>query len=227
MLNKDMLQTALDLHERCYTLLMWINTAIEKGFIHVAKLKQFSSVPHTAEDWLKEHHKNIPENCRPEHLQQEYIKKYINMLLSFFSCSMIIVKNPGKRYIPHTMRQGKSAYIKNPFIKPIKIKGTDKKRTQKLKINYIHQLIMENNLVLNEQRIDNLILNTALQTDLARAVYGQHIMMRMQGHYEGPALLVLWREFTRDENSAPIKNISLTAKSFMDNEQKILSILST
>jgi hypothetical protein len=65
MLNDEELQEAVEIGNRAYRLLTWLNKAIESGFISLDHAGRYVGDREAAEAWLGKHFEDMPEDARP------------------------------------------------------------------------------------------------------------------------------------------------------------------
>jgi hypothetical protein len=147
------------------------------------------------------------------------------MFSSYLLASFDIEEQPGKRYIPHNMRNSHtpSSFVANPHLRPKKQTREDKARAQKLKLSYIMQLSLDCGNPINDERAKAIVENSELKEAVAMATYGEQLIFRMKGHVEGSAILALWREFAWDASGSPKKNFKLDANHILRCEEAIVA----
>jgi hypothetical protein len=221
MFNKDELLYAINLQRRSYELLQWVASAVKKGFISFNAAHSYSSASSAAGDWIQQHYQNIPENARPLHSD---LKDFSGLFSTYLENSFELVSSPGKNlYSPdaHCFCQMCSWLIDAPNLKTKTPTSKDKKRAQKMMIDVVHRIVMENDLRLSEEKIAAIVNDPNLREKLALCAYGFDLFQRMNGIAVGTAALVLWRNFAWLPSGSPKKKFELTADLILNAEKAI------
>jgi hypothetical protein len=225
MFVKETLSKAIEMQQKSYLLLQWIDSAMEKSFISPKSGHKYISMAEVAKEWIEEHYLNIPQKCRPE---KDDLHIFSNIFSSYLVTSFDLVENPGKILYSegaHCFCPMCSYLINAPHLQPKKLTKKDKKRAQKLKEQYLEKLSLSLNIQPNSDQIQILVGNKELKEDIAILTYSEELLMRIKGHTEGPALLALWREFAWNMQGSPKKNFKLVVKNILAFEKKIENVI--
>lgn len=225
MFTRETLSKAVEMQHKSYLLLQWVEKAIERNVISTTSSHEYMSMAEVAKEWIAEHYLNIPKKCRPE---QHDIEPFSKMFSSYLSTSFDLIEHPGKILYSegaHCFCPMCSYLINAPHLKPKKLSKKDKKRAQKLKAQYVEKLSLHLHIPLSSRDIQRLIHDKDLQEMLALTTYADELLLRIQGHTEGSALLALWREFAWDVHGSPKKKFELTVDSIMNAEQQLIDVI--
>lgn len=224
-MNETELRNAVEIQQRTYLLLNWLNSAIERGFVSVGSVRKHVSDSTIAAEWINEHYLNLPDECRPASRNPNDIDPYANMFCSYLLASFDIQEQPGERYVPHDRRNphARSPFVTNPHLRPKKLTTEDKTRARKLKILYVRQLALSCGSQINDERAKAIVEDSGLKEAVSMATYGEQLIRRTKGHVEGSAILALWREFARTSSGSPKQNFKLNAEHVLKCEETIAS----
>jgi len=176
MFAKDELSRAIDLQKRSYELLQWVASAVKRGFISFNAAHSYSSASSAAEDWIERHYQNIPENARP--LPSD-LKDFSSLFSTYLESSFELVSSPGKHlYSPnaHCFCQMCSWLVDAPNLKTKTPTPKDKKRAQKLMIDVINRIAIENGVRLSEKKSETMANDPNLREELALCAYGADLL---------------------------------------------------
>ena len=218
MFSRDEVSRAVDLQRRSYQLLRWVASAIDKGFISFNAAHSYTTVSSAAEAWIQEHHHNLPENARPP---QGDLKDFSGLFVTYLENSFDLARDPGKRlYTPsgHCFCPMCSWLADAPHLKAKSPTARDKNRAQKMMIDVINCIALENSVRISEKTIGTILNDPNLREELALCAYGADLFRRMRGFASGAAALVLWRNFAWLRSGSPKKNFELTADLILNAE---------
>lgn len=222
--NIDNLKEAIDLGNRTFELLNWLEEAIKKEVITVDSAREFITNPITSRSWIIEHYNNLPIPARPESLNKECLEPFINLFSTIGLTSFEISRSPGSRYVPHSIRGYNSSYVDNNYITPVKLTKRDKIKARKDKIHELN--CVEESFHFNNPKIlEALLDDEQLTRYISLYSYCMLLVKRTNGDHSGKSHLVLWREFAWTQEGSPIKNFKLTEELFLDAKEKIIAAL--
>lgn len=98
-----------------------------------------------------------------------------------------------------------------PHLQPKKLTKADKLRSLALQRQYAKTLAAQDGLELPDQSFAALRNDPALAESMALATYGEQLLQRCRGSYEGATVLALWREFAWTRAGSPKKGFELQA----------------
>ncbi|HEX6283280.1 MAG TPA: hypothetical protein VFZ71_00335 [Pyrinomonadaceae bacterium] len=225
MLNREEIFEAVDLHQRSYNLLIWLSTAISKGFIHFDRAHDYLDEAEAAAGWILGHFNNLPPDCRPE--QHEQLKPFAQFFATYLTTSFDLAKNPGTR-----LESWCGCYcsicaqlMTAPHLKTKKVSRHDKQRARKLKIAVVQHIAGELGTCLDQEQAEKLVDSQANATDVATVAYGHQLIERVHGNSKGPAVLALWREIAWEKTGAPKKEFKLDAEDILRAEQALVNTI--
>ena len=225
MMNETELSNAVEIQQRTYILLNWLNSAIERGYVSLESVRKYASDSTIASEWINEHYLNLPNECRPKSRNPNDIEPYANMLCSYLLASFDTQEQPGKRYVPHDRRNSHSpsSFVPNPHLRPKKLTRKDKARAQKLKLQYVKELALGCGNPITDERAREIVEDSEAREAVAMATYGEQLIRRTKGHVEGSAILALWREFAWNASGSPKKDFKLNAERACECEEAIVA----
>lgn len=98
MLNERMLEEAVDIGDRAYRLLTWLNGAVESGFISLEHAGRYVGDQEAAEGWLAKHFHDLPENARPLAQVGPQLRRFANYFSTYLRSSFDLHEVPGTRF---------------------------------------------------------------------------------------------------------------------------------
>jgi len=224
MINEQELDRALRIKNMTYNLLMWLNSAIKNKIISPEKAIEYTASFYTAKNWIVEHYNNLPIDSRPDSIEFKDVEPFTYMFLSVFNSSFVIETEPRQRYVPHLHRTN-ATYVDKPHIRTKKLYAKDKLNARKLKIKYLQDLIIEQEIQFDSIYIENLVDDLVLKEKIALTTYGLQLIERLKGFNQGLEVLALWREFAWNPKGSPKKKFKLDSKLIIDNEKLIFNEL--
>jgi hypothetical protein len=224
MFDKDKLADVVDVQCRTYRLLKWLDGAAAKGFITPAKAHAYAGPPTDAViEWLGCHYLNLPADCRPKSRNPEDLRAFSLMLSSYLQISFEFNEKPDSKlksecgcYCPLCAYQAKG-----PHLQIRKPSPADRKKAIRLSIDCLTQMALEAGVMLSEERARKLAACPELKEAVALVTYGAQLLRRAEGYTEGPAVLILWRQFAwsrrRPRRADSLLNVSdiLEAERFL------------
>jgi len=225
MLDKGKLSAAVDLQARTYRLLRWLDGAASKGFITPAKAHAYAGLPTDAVvDWLGVHYHNLPADCRPKSRSPEDLRAFSVMLSTYLQISFDFDEVPGPElksecgcFCPLC------TYVaKGPHLKTRKPTPADRKKALRLSMNCLMQMALESGHSLSEERARKLATRPELREVVAWVTYGGQLLRRAEGHAEGPAVLVLWRQFAWSRRRPYRKESLLNVSDILEAERLLV-----
>ncbi len=209
MIWNETIDNVISLHQKAYKLLLWVQGAMDSGWISPGSAHKNMSAADVTKDWLLKHYSNIPKGARPSKDNQDAIDAFCNLFSTFLVTSFDINEQPGKRLYSeaaHCFCPMCSYMIQVSYLKPKKLTKKDKARAKKLKLNALRQLCLDVDLEWQEEFIENLSENKDTFEETAIIAYSYELVRRAKGVVEGPAVLVLWRDFAWNKSGGPKKN---------------------
>lgn len=225
MLDSNRISHAIDMQQRSYKLLQWMASAVKDGFISFKTAHDYSNLPDAAAGWIAGHHNNIPENARvPIDCLPEFTAFFSTYLINSFD----LVDSPGKQlYSPdaHCFCPMCSWLTDAPNLKTKKLTTADKRRANKLRLQAVSQLAIENSITISDDSITTLLDDEQNHYNASLLAYGCDLLRRLNGIATGPAILSLWRGFAWDKAGSPKPKFQLKSSMIMDAESSLLAVL--
>src|SRR5262245_57767864 len=88
------IRRAVDLQRRSYTLLRWMDQAIEKGFISYDAAHTYATLSGATQAWIDRHYMDIPVAARPA---KEDVPAFSALFATYLEGSFDLVREPGQR----------------------------------------------------------------------------------------------------------------------------------
>jgi hypothetical protein len=222
LLEINELQKVIQLQEKSYMLLTWVNQRLKK------KAKNLFSTMHEAMsffdsslDWIKTHYSELPQNAQPP---QEDLEAFAHLFSSYLTTSFevgdkIYLGDGCSCMFCSFLIEAMHFKVRNP-------KKKSKKAANQLKILYIKSLIQEINLEQPLLDIEGWIeKQSGLSYDISLATYGHELIRRSKFTSTGEAVLVLWREIAWEDGKRLNKKFRLDAKKIIQAQDRIIAAL--
>ncbi len=110
-------------------------------------------------------------------------------------------------------------------LKPKKLTKKDKSRAKKLKLDALRQLCLDEGIEHVEESLVSLSENKDTSESVSIISYSYELVRRSKGIIEGPAALVLWRDFAWNVSGSPKKKFKFTTHMAMKAKDLIISKL--
>ena len=225
MLDSDQIAHAIDMQQRSYKLLQWMASAVKDGFISFATAHNYSNLPDATTGWIVGHYNNIPDDSRvPRESLPEFAAFFSTYLLNSFDLG----DSSGKQlYSPgaHCFCPMCSWLIDAPNLKTKKLSAIDKRRADKMRVNAITQIAIDNSITLADSAALALLDCDQNKRDASLVAYGYDLLQRLNGIATGPAVLALWRSFAWEKTGSPKRYFKLKSVTIMDAKLSLLTKL--
>lgn len=223
MLDTEQLTLAIDIQSRTYKLLLWLENAIQSGFVSLDSAHHYGSAVDAAHEWILRHYENLPLECRPD---QAHLDEFANFFGSYLDTSFDLVSRPGA-YWKSDGSCCACAFCQKVanarHLRPKAITPQDRKRAAKLRVRRVGLLAQNLGLGLSDEVVKR-IANGSLLREAAFSAYGASLLERVKGIGDGHGVLVLWREIAWSKGS-PNKSFRLRARDFIESEQRLVAAL--
>jgi hypothetical protein len=93
-LDHDRLEAAVPLLRTGYRLLLWLEDAMEKGFVEPETAHRYVSLEESARAWIERHWSNLPPDARPE---LEQLEPFSRLFSTFLTSTFDLHPEPGER----------------------------------------------------------------------------------------------------------------------------------
>jgi hypothetical protein len=221
--SREEIVEAVELQHLSYALLQWMPRAMRKGSLAFGRGHASGTAAETLVEWLRTYPGEFPATLRPRAGQLE---KFANLFASYLVTSLDLVDEPVLRS-GHDCRCELCLYLRvGPNLRPKEVNSADKARARQLKMDYVRELATSHGKVLTEEALTELIDDPERAKWVAVATYGDDLVRRCHGRYEGKAILALWREFAWTPAGSPKRNFELDADDIFKGQDLILSSIS-
>jgi len=225
MFDPARIRLAVDLQARAYELLMWLDTAIGRGFLAPEAAHDFVTLDQAALDWMSRHFQNLPPKARPG---RDELGPFSKLFSTFLTSSFELDATPGQRlysedahcFCPHC-----SWLVRRPHLRPKKPGGADKKRADRMTTSMLRTASAELGRVTSDTELEALQATPQLREALALCTYAQDLGQRLLGLSQGAASLVLWRRFAWKPTGSPKPRFRLDADLILEAEAEVLDSL--
>ena len=224
-IDSNRIAHAIDMQQRSYKLLQWMASAVNDGFISFKTAHDYSNLPDAAAGWIAGHYNNIPDVARAP---LDDLPEFTLFFSTYLQNSFDLIASPGKQlYSPeaHCFCPMCSWLVDAPNLKAKKLSSADKRRANKMRLNAVSQLAIDNSIAVSSDSITELLKERQNHYDASLLAYGHDLLQRLKGIANGPAVLSLWRGFAWDENGSPKYKFKLTTDMIMNAESQLLAAL--
>ena len=228
MLDDMKLGAAVEISNRAYRLLLWLNSAMESGFISLEHGGRYVSDPEAAQAWLVRHFADLPREARPTERAGPELRRFANYFATYLTSSFDLHEVPGTRFDPGPggyccPRCGR--FVAKSHLQPKKLRRRDKEQAQVLKRSLVEALAGEEGFNVSNEAIARLLERSEQSRNAALASYGVELLRRIDGRTSGSATLALWREFAWSPKGSPIKGFKLEARAIKQAKGQLVDAL--
>ncbi len=219
-MNEATVSKALVLQGKGYQFLRWIRDRVDRSTISFDIAHEALSIPQAAHEWVRRNYSVIPLRCRPE---REDVRVFANLLASYLVTSFDLVQVPGRRKITDCgcWCSWCSAMVSASHLRAKKVTLRDKRRSHRLQMEAVLQLALDKGVKLSREGAKEISERADLAEDSAILAYSVELLRRMNGQFEGPAVLALWRRFAWSRAGSPRKDFRLTIEAVRKAEDRI------
>ncbi len=227
MFDTAQLGEAIEIQNRAYKLIRWVDDAIERGFITFTSAHAYATDSEAASAWIAEHYHNLPPESRPPSQSGSAMEKFGNYFASYLNTSFELVAEPGFQLRSDC---GCSCWCcpylaAAPHLKTRRVTSSDKKRASKLKRDHLRQLALDSNLQVDETGIEKITDGDETSEDCALFAYAGELIARCSGRPSSPASLALWRQFAWSRAGSPKRGFILRADAILEAEARLVDEL--
>jgi hypothetical protein len=220
MLDRERVDTLLDLQRRSYALLRWIDGKVQSGTLPLGSLHGALDASQAATEWLSRHAATLPADARPpEGKLPEFARLFASYLVTSFEV------RPRKRVRAACGCELCAYFVEVPNLKARAPSKADRQIADELKLDCLEALAGEAGVPLfREELADILRSNAALETPLALVTYVRELDRRAEFRGQGRPVLALWREFAW-KNGRPMRGFELATEKVLQAEALIRNVL--
>ncbi len=221
MLTRGQIERAVDLQTRGYQLVLWLETALEKGFIAPWAVHEAGTLEAAAHAWISDHYLNFPERARPA---PDDVLAFSRLFSTYLSSTFDLDANPGMQLVSpycHCYCPLCSWLVRAPHIRPKKVRTADKKVAERMKRGFVRALSLDVGTGQDDTLIDQLLGDPELREIVGLCTYASDLLRRLEGESVGAATLALWRSFAWTAQGSPKKGFKLSADAVMDAQERL------
>ena len=223
MFDAEEIRRVVDLHQKSYALLKWVNDSLRAGTLSFGVIHEATTLSEAAADWLYRHAENLPAALRPN---EGDLEPFAHLFVSYLTTSYYLKEEPG------TIRVSRSgcycrfcSYLSSANY--LLVRTPDKKatcRAREMKELYLAGLARELGIVLPPAEREALLSHPTLAESVTYAAYGNELRRRSQFASQGEGILVLWREIAWQTGRLK-KGFVLSAERILKSETALLDHL--
>lgn len=226
MLQREDIETAVELQARSYALLRWLAQAVQRGIIGFDAAHAYARDPAAAAAWAQRHHRDLPPDARPP---QDDASGFFRLFASYLDSGQQLVREPGQRlYSPgaHCFCEMCSWLVDGPSLRSRPLTPGDRRRADRQMRASLDELALECHRLLDEDQVAQLLRQTELREALALYAYAETLLRRLRGGgSEAGVPLALWRRFAWTAQGAPKRKFRLDAGAIMAAQALLLDKL--
>jgi hypothetical protein len=203
------LERALNFQQKGYQLILWLGSLADGAKVSFDQMHEAATMSEAARRWLERHRPTLPERCR---IDPEDVAAFANVVASFLSSSFDLVAQPGTRRVSKCgcPCDWCSYAVAASHLRTKKVSKRDKTRARRLQADLIMERALKNGRTLSDDQALRIVDDEQLGESAAILTYADELIRRMNGLYEGPAVLALWRRFAWNREGSPKKDFRLT-----------------
>jgi hypothetical protein len=214
MFDATQLKAVVDLQERSFALLRWVNRGMIAGTLKFDTVHGPLSLADAADEWVRRHYGMIPESARPT---LDQVRPFAYLFASYLATSYEVADTRTVSGGCHCGFCWRLLAVKN--LRPRKVSKKAREEARQLKLILLRHLAAEMGLAVRKGEFERLLDEPG---DLARAVswaaYGQELLRRSEFASQGEGVLVLWREIAWDGKGRVSPKFRLTPEAFLAAE---------
>lgn len=222
MFSRETLARVIDLQQRSYDLLTWMNDALKKGNLRFTTAHGAISLPSAAQEWLERHLLNIPEAARPD---LKDLGAFAHIFSSYLATSFSVTEKPRRVSSDGCYCEWCTYVLSLPHLK-VRSPGPKARRDA----SRLKRLLLESLGAALGDRVptsvlDALLSDRELAEDISYATYARELLRRAEFASQGEGVLVLWREIAWTPEGRPKKKFKLSADRALQAEAAIVRAL--
>jgi hypothetical protein len=232
MFDVDQLRRTIDLQEKSYKLLLWVNENLKKGTLDFGVAHEAMSGSQAAAEWIRRHWANLPVLVRPD---DDQLPEFAPLFSSYLTTSFELRDEPGTRLeSPCGCYCSFCSYLVSAdHLKVRKLTKKAQKESVALKRLYLKTLCDELGLSLSASVTESAMDDPELSNLISLASYAHELIRRTKFASQGEGVLVLWREIAWERGpqkgkpghsfQRPKKGFHLSAEKIVDAEKQIIA----
>lgn len=211
MLDPSRVTEVLRLQPRVYRLLKWLDQASHRDQFPDATLAALMSPGPASRQTLRDVHRLLPSDARPESLDGLEFSRFANLLQSYFEVSFEYDPSPRDQLRleiwSHTERD---RLHEASHLRPIGVTPDDKQRARQLERACLEQLSALAEIAPDPAALDALLTQRPRREQAALVAYVADLIRRCDGLPSGPWAVALWRTFAWTPEGSPRRDFALT-----------------
>lgn len=213
------LSTALELQQRSYALLKWVQGSLRGGGLSFAVVHQTTDSSAAASEWIGRHFANIPADARPA---PEQVTVFARLFTSYLTTSFTLSASKQRTVSRCGCYCSWCTYLRSsPDLVPRSPTSKDVRDAKGLKRLYLSDLAVEADVVDPLAAVARVVESSALHQSVALCTWTVELLRRMEFASQGEAVLALWREFAWN-GGAPKKKFQLRPERVLKAEQEVI-----
>ena len=217
------LEDAVDIQQRCYRLLRWLQSRVDDRELPLAVAHSVLDEVETTECWLVAHWPQLPPDARPPSVRDSNpLRGFANYFTSYVMVSFELVRHPPTHlsssslcFCPICARLRLASHLR-----PRRITSAIKRYATEETVEHVLALAHEDGVAPSRDEVRRWVL-TDLRADAALSTYGVDLLARVRGRTAHPMSLALWRRFAWTPSGAPRQGFRLTADGILAAEQRV------
>lgn len=219
MFDEHKLSAALDLHQRTYQLLLWVDREVRVGKLSFERAHASLNAASAALDWIESNYLRLPKKFRPRSIARTDLLPFANLFASYLATSFDAVEAPGTRPASDCgcTCDFCARMVSLPLLKPKRLTRSDKQEAHNSIRRYVEDLTAE---VRFEPSQLDLVLAT-VEAQAALCVWAQLLGDRIAGQELDVSALALWRMFAWTPTGAPRRDFSVSPSDVVGAEAAV------
>jgi len=219
MFDRNKLKTVVDLQERSFGLLRWVNRGMIAGTLRFDAVHGALSLADAAEEWVRRHYGMIPESVRPP---LDQVRPFSHLFASYLATSYEVADTRTVSEQPGCYCDFCRRLIAVKNLRPRRPSKKARKEARALKLVLLRRLAAEMAIAANEVEFERLLDEPGdLAAAISWATYGQELLRRSEFASQGEGVLVLWREIAWDDHGRVSPKFRLTHEAFLAAEATV------
>lgn len=214
------LEALIDLHQRAYALLRWLNSRAKAGTVPLGSVHGALDAADAALDWVSRNFATLPFDARPP---ADRLEPFAHLFASYLTTSFLVA---AKRKVRSSCGCDLCSYlVAGPNLQVRSPTKLDVQVAEQVKLDCLEALAAEAGVPLLRTELATLLAQSPeLKRPLALATYARELDRRSRFTGQGRPVLALWRELAW-KHGRPDKKFSLRARDVLDAERLLIERL--
>lgn len=215
------LERLLNLHQKSYAVLKWVNGALEAGKLSFSVVHEATSTAHAAEEWLRRHYENLPREHRPT---MDELPAFSHLFASYLTTSFRLPDQPVAKRIGFCCCECCSYLSYAHRLVPVDPNAKDQSQAHRLKALCLRALGETVGIAVTPAQEAAVLGDKTLSFELAHVSYAFELLRRTEYASQGTGVLSLWRTIAW-EGGRPRRKWRLTADRVVQAEARVFEAL--